>query len=72
MKTGQLTGAVAFPQGLLSSITEYVHHGMLYIRAGPDHVLLVVCQTLCFGFWRPLLWAVTAFTAGHSVTLISR
>ncbi|HEU4459622.1 MAG TPA: HupE/UreJ family protein [Methylibium sp.] len=54
--------------------------GLHHILIGPDHVLFIVCLLLPLVLlgtkgapWRPTAWAmvalVTAFTAGHSITL---
>jgi hydrogenase/urease accessory protein HupE len=43
--------------------------GIEHILTGPDHLLFVLGLVLLVGGGRPLLWTVTAFTAGHSVTL---
>jgi hypothetical protein len=43
--------------------------GVEHILTGPDHLLFVLGLLLLVGGGRPLLWTVTAFTAGHSVTL---
>ena len=43
--------------------------GIEHILTGPDHLLFVLGLVLLVGGGRPLLWTVTAFTLGHSVTL---
>jgi hypothetical protein len=43
--------------------------GVEHILTGPDHLLFVLGLLLLVGGGRPLFWTVTAFTAGHSVTL---
>jgi len=49
---------------------EYVRLGVLHILEGIDHLLFVLgLVVLLHGRWRALGWTVTAFTAGHSVTL---
>jgi hydrogenase/urease accessory protein HupE len=42
---------------------------VLHIATGFDHLLFVFGLVLLAGGVRRLLWTVTAFTAGHSVTL---
>lgn len=39
--------------------------------AGYDHILFVMLLAIAYSFkeWKPLLWMVTAFTLGHSVSL---
>ena len=51
-------------------ILTYVEFGFRHILGGPDHLLFVLGLLLLL--WpnrRLLLWTLTAFTAGHSVTL---
>jgi hypothetical protein len=38
---------------------------------GYDHILFVVLLTLAYSLtdWRKLLWLITAFTLGHSISL---
>jgi len=48
---------------------DYVRLGIEHILAGPDHLLFVFGLVLLAGTARRLLATVSAFTAGHSVTL---
>lgn len=50
---------------------RFVVSGIEHILAGIDHLLFLVCLVVPFRRVRPLLLIVTAFTAGHSVTLVS-
>ena len=47
----------------------YAAMGVLHILSGPDHLLFVLGLVLLVRDRRRLLWTVTAFTMGHSVTL---
>ena len=64
LSAGQ-SSATGAPGGFL----DYVKLGFRHIAGGLDHVmflvgLLLLCQRL-----RDLIWAVTGFTLGHSITL---
>jgi hydrogenase/urease accessory protein HupE len=48
---------------------DYLRLGVLHIVTGFDHLLFVFGLLLLARGVRSLLWTVTAFTAGHSVTL---
>jgi hypothetical protein len=56
-----------------SEIFTYLRLGMHHIAdlRGSDHTLFVAALTVAYrpGEWRRLLWLVTAFTVGHSMTL---
>ncbi len=48
---------------------EYSWLGAEHIWGGIDHLLFVFGLLLLVGWGRRLVWTITAFTAGHSVTL---
>ncbi len=48
---------------------DYARLGGEHILMGWDHLLFVLALVLLVGWGRSLLWTITAFTAGHSVTL---
>ena len=48
---------------------DYTWLGTEHIWAGPDHLLFVMGLLLLVGWNRRLIYTVTAFTLGHSVTL---
>jgi len=50
-------------------LRDYVRLGVHHIATGFDHLLFVFGLVLLANGTRRLLWTVTAFTAGHSVTL---
>ncbi len=47
----------------------YLRLGIGHILSGVDHLLFVLSLVLLVGGTRRLFWAVTAFTAAHSLTL---
>ena len=57
----------------MSESIAFVQLGFRHITdpTGADHILflLVLAATYRAGDWRRVLWVVTAFTAGHSLTL---
>jgi len=56
-----------------SEFLTYFRLGVGHIAdlRGYDHILFIVALTAGYALrdWRPLLWLVTAFTLGHSLTL---
>jgi hypothetical protein len=45
--------------------------GFWHILEGPDHLLFLCCLVIPFRRLRPLVIIVTAFTVGHSISLIA-
>jgi len=68
---GQLEQPAVMDGSRLSTFVHFVYQGMLHILEGLDHVLLVIALALGVGATRKLVYLVTAFTLGHSVTLIA-
>ena len=54
--------------GPLDVVHAYLDLGLEHILTGPDHLLFVLGLVLLVR-GRQLLWTITAFTLGHSVTL---
>jgi hypothetical protein len=59
-----------------ATLGSFVVLGMEHIGSGADHIAFVICLVLGLALihrreWKALLVAVSAFTLGHSVTLIS-
>jgi hypothetical protein len=56
-----------------STFFVYLRLGFSHIAdlKGYDHILFVValCALYTFRSWKDLLWLITAFTVGHSITL---
>ena len=50
-------------------LASYARLGITHLWSGLDHLLFVAGLTLLLGGTRRLVLAITAFTAGHSVTL---
>lgn len=50
-------------------LVSYARLGVAHIATGPDHLLFVFGLLLLVATARQLLWTLTAFTLGHSVTL---
>jgi hydrogenase/urease accessory protein HupE len=48
---------------------DYAVLGVGHILTGWDHLLFVLALVLLVGWGRSLLWTITSFTVGHSVTL---
>ena len=57
----------------MSTFSVYFRLGLEHILdpQGYDHILFIValCAVYALSDWRRLLWLVTAFTVGHSITL---
>jgi len=55
--------------GRLDILRDYLRLGFEHILGGADHLLFVFGLVLLVSGYRRLFWTITAFTAGHSVTL---
>jgi len=55
--------------GALGIAFDYTVLGIEHILSGPDHLLFVLGLLLLATTTRLLIWTITAFTLGHSVTL---
>ncbi|KEQ17328.1 HupE/UreJ family protein [Endozoicomonas numazuensis] len=53
----------------LEIMWTYVVSGFDHLLSGLDHVFFVIMLTLLVGWGRQLVWTITLFTLGHSVTL---
>ena len=56
--------------GTLAVVWQYFVLGIEHILIGLDHLLFVTGLLLLAATWKQLLVTVTAFTVGHSVTLV--
>ena len=56
-------------EGRLGVLKSYTVLGIEHILNGFDHLLFVLALVLLIGWGRSLLFTVTAFTLGHSITL---
>lgn len=61
--------AVPERAGSLDVLRNYLALGFDHIQTGLDHLLFVLGLTLLVHGRRRLIWTITAFTVGHSVTL---
>jgi hydrogenase/urease accessory protein HupE len=61
--------AVPEPQGRLGVAATYLALGVDHILRGIDHLMFVFALILLIRDRRRLVWAVTAFTAAHSLSL---
>ncbi|MEP6390719.1 MAG: HupE/UreJ family protein [Halioglobus sp.] len=65
----QSTYVVPQEPGANQVMTDYSLLGMEHIWGGIDHLLFVFGLLLLVGGGKRLLWTITAFTLGHSITL---
>ena len=66
---GLMEEPVEVSRSRFSGIVTFVWEGLRHILEGIDHVLFVVCLVIGAPGLSALLWRVTGFTVGHSVTL---
>jgi HupE / UreJ protein len=60
----------------LSTLGSFILFGMEHIGSGADHIAFIICLVLTLALtlareWKTLLITITAFTLGHSITLIT-
>lgn len=56
---------------VLQTVQSYASLGFMHILSGGDHLLFLLGLLLCVGGTRALVETASAFTAGHSVTLVA-
>jgi hypothetical protein len=66
---GLLLDPIHITTSLLDAMVTFIKEGVKHILDGSDHVLFVICLVLGSLSISRLLWRVTGFTLGHSVTL---
>ncbi|PLW76623.1 HupE/UreJ family protein [Cohaesibacter celericrescens] len=66
---GQMQEEIVLDGSPLTALGNFIWQGIWHILIGLDHVLFVVCFALAAGISRSILWSVTGFTLGHSITL---
>ena len=66
---GLLDEPIRASRSSLAAFATFVGEGVRHILEGLDHVLFVLCLTVGAFTFGSLLWRVTGFTLGHSVTL---
>ena len=66
---GLLHEPVVVSRSVFDAVLTFINEGVKHILEGLDHVLFVICLVLGAMHFGPLLWRVTGFTIGHSITL---
>ena len=66
---GLLSEPVSISRSAFKAFSTFIWEGVRHIFEGLDHVLFVFCLVLGATHISTLLWRVTGFTIGHSVTL---
>ena len=56
-------------QSVIQVMSEYTELGIDHIWSGIDHLLFVLALLLLVPNLRLLIWTITSFTVGHSITL---
>jgi hypothetical protein len=70
-EAGLLADPIAISRSTTRAALTFVVEGIKHILGGTDHVLFVVCITIGAVGLGNLMWRVTGFTLGHTVTLIA-
>ena len=66
---GLLADPVMISRSAFSAVLTFVKEGIRHILEGADHVLFVLCLVLGARNLKSLVWRITGFTIGHSITL---
>jgi len=66
---GLLLDPITITTSLYDAITTFIEEGIKHILDGYDHIIFVVCLVLGSLSFSRLLWRITGFTLGHSMTL---
>jgi hypothetical protein len=66
---GLLHEPIIVTRSVFDAVVTFIKEGVKHIIEGLDHVLFVICLVLGAMHIKPLLWRVTGFTIGHSITL---
>lgn len=67
---GLLATPLEVERSLWAAAATFVYEGIRHILEGTDHVLFVLCMAIGAATLSDILWRVTGFTVGHSVTLM--
>lgn len=62
------------PDSGAQMLLSFIRLGIEHIGSGADHIAFVICLVLGIALaqsWKTLLITITAFTLGHSITLIA-
>ncbi len=68
--TGLLNDPVQIRNSQWAAVSTFAGQGIIHILEGLDHVLYILCLTVGATGLFGLLWRVTGFTLGHTITLI--
>ncbi|MDJ0957663.1 MAG: HupE/UreJ family protein [Arenicellales bacterium] len=66
---GLLAEPIIISRSTFSAVITFIKEGIRHILEGLDHVLFVLCLVLGAVQLKSLIWRVTGFTIGHSITL---
>ena len=66
---GLLAEPITISRSAYAAVLTFVNEGVRHILEGTDHVLFVLCLVLGAARFKSLVWRITGFTLGHSVTL---
>lgn len=66
---GLMTDPLEISSSGFEAILTFIEEGVWHILIGLDHVLFVFCLVLGALSLKDLLWRITGFTLGHSITL---
>jgi hypothetical protein len=68
-RTGTLHSPIDINPSAVQAAASFLSHGLEHVTRGLDHVLFVLCLALGAASLTALVWRVTAFTAGHAISL---
>ncbi len=69
--TGILNEPVEITNSAVAAFATFTVQGIIHILKGWDHLLFVICLAIGAATLAGLLWRVTGFTIGHTITLIA-
>lgn len=69
LDAGNTAYVIAEPEQFSDVFWRYTWLGVEHLILGPDHLLFVLGLILLVRSLRQLIWTLTAFTLGHSITL---
>ena len=69
--TGLLNEPVDITNSAMAALTTFTVQGIIHILKGWDHLLFVICLAIGAVTLTGLLWRITGFTIGHTITLIA-
>lgn len=67
--SNQVINVTDIPRSLPEIASDYIYQGMIHIGFGWDHLAFVFCLCILASNLRSLLWTITAFTIGHSMSM---